>query len=600
MSNKRATLGVTLGSSALLLSTAAAFAAPGEPLRLYTGERNRETIFGRVTDQNGKPVRAMVELWYYDISQPITVEERDGGPRSIPLAEQYQRTLFQTDFTTDKGWYHVDAVAGEWLVRVHKGPEWSIEEYRVTVRTFNGTPELDGQRHDIKLRQLYDLKKLGWYSGDVHSHSLFSDGTQTPSDMAIAWRANSVDFAALSDHNQNFQHEEFDELADEEFLPFSSVEVTTTSPLTAQQGKGFGHHIAFDVPGNFVDKLPGATDPANPVIFNRYVFDEAADLQRAIDETHAQGGLFHPTHSCWSNDWPAGTFSSWGEVKGFDSIDVFTGWDVGPHLPTVLASEYGESIFGTAQFNMNTVCTQIWFEFLNAGNKIAAWANSDTHDVHSLLTTGAGAPVYWRNTAGNARVFVRSGKLAKKPIKRALKEGRAFVTSGYWGPLLLVRADGKYEPGDTVRVKKGQSSIELDVRVLSNRELKGYDAGIRVIQDGKLVKSLPTHEFEGEMTAGAGTRVPVTKDGWLVVQAFGEWPSMAMTNAIYVDVAPYDDGPGEWQVPAGATGWFNPFAQVDGDTCTFNVPDQTVPDQSEVEPPIPLPPINRCKYRIFR
>src|SRR5688572_4730981 len=359
------------------LCAASALAAPGEPLRMYTGERSRETIFGRVTDEHGRPVRAMVELWYYDISQPITVEERDGGPRSIPLAEQYQRTLFQTDFTTEKGWYHVDAVAGDWLVRVHKGPEWSIEEFRVTVRNINGTPELDGQRHDVKLDHLYDMKKYGWYSGDVHSHSVFSDGTQNPTDMSVAWRANGVDFAALSDHNQNLQHEEFDELTDDEFLAFSSVEVTTSSPLVAQ-GKGFGHHIAFDVPGNFAEKLPGATDPSNPVIFNRYVYDSAADLQRAIDETHALGGLFHPTHSCWSNDWPAGTFSSWGEVQGFDSIDVFTGWDVGPHLPTVLASEYGESIFGTAQFNMNTVCTQIWFEFLNAGNKIAGWANSDT------------------------------------------------------------------------------------------------------------------------------------------------------------------------------------------------------------------------------
>jgi hypothetical protein len=497
-------LGVSVG-----LCASSALAASGEPLRLYTGERNRETIFGRVTDEHGKPVRAMVELWYHDISQPITVEERDGGPRSIPLAEQYQRTLYQTDFTTEKGWYHVDAIAGDWLVRVHKGPEWSIEEFRVTVRNINGTTELDGQRHDVKLEHLYDMKKYGWYSGDVHSHSVFSDGTQNPTDMSIAWRANGVDFAALSDHNQNFQHEEFDELTDDDFLAFSSVEVTTSTPLVAQ---------------------------------------------RAIDETHAMGGLFHPTHSCWSNDWPAGTFSSWGEVQGFDSIDVFTGWDVGPHLPTVLASEYGESIFGTAQFNMNTVCTQIWFEFLNAGNKIAGWANSDTHDVHSLLTTGAGAPVYWRNT----------------------------------------------EPGDTVRVPRQARSIDLDVKVLSNRELRGYDAGIRVIQDGKLAKVLPTHEFEGERTLAARTSLPVVQDGWVVVQAFGDWPSMAMTNAIYVDVPPYDDGPSGWQVPPGATGWFNPFATVDGDTCTFNVPAQSVPDQTEVTPPIPLPPVNRCQYRIFR
>jgi hypothetical protein len=108
-------LGVSVG-----LCAASAVAAPGEPLRLYTGERNRETIFGRVVDEHDRPVRAMVELWYYDISQPITVEERDGGPRSIPLAEQYQRTLFQTDFATEKAWYHVDSVAGDWLVRVHK------------------------------------------------------------------------------------------------------------------------------------------------------------------------------------------------------------------------------------------------------------------------------------------------------------------------------------------------------------------------------------------------------------------------------------------------------------------------------------------------
>lgn len=197
-------------------------------------------------------------------------------------------------------------------------------------------------------------------------------------------------------------------------------------------------------------------------------------------------------------------------------------------------------------------------------------------------------------------MYVHSGRLAKKPVKGALKEGRAFVTSGYWGPILLVRADERYEPGDTLRVRRGAGSIDLDMKVLSNRKLKGYDAGIRIIQDGKLAKTLPTHEFEGELTLAARTSVPVSKDGWVVVQAFGDWPSMAMTNALYVDVAPYDDGPSGWQVPAGATGWFNPFAEVNGDTCTFNVPAQSVPDQTEVTPPIPLPPVNRCQYRIFR
>lgn len=590
-----------LGLLFVSLGSTVAYAAPGEPARLYVGERNRETIYGRVTDANGKPVRAMVELWYRDISKPIQVEERDNGPRSVPIAEQYQRTLFHSTFTTDQGWYHVRAVEGEWLVRVHRGPEWTIEEFPVTVRNIAGTTELDGNRRDVKLTRLYDLDKEGWFNGDVHSHSIFSDGTQSPSEMARAFRANDVDFAALTDHNQNQHIEEFEEQTSHDFLAIGSVEVTTSTPLIAQ-GKGFGHHIALDVPGNFVAQLPGATDPENPVLWSRYIYNGPQDLQNAIDQTHRAGGLFHPTHSCWSNDWPAGTFSSWGEVKGFDSIDVFTGWDVGPHLPTVLASEYGDGITGTAQFNMNTVCTQIWFEFLNAGNKIAAWANSDSHDATGLLTSGVGAPVYWRNTVGNARVYVHAAALKKAPIKRALREGRAFVTSGYWGPLLLVKANRTNEPGDTVRILPGRQDegVELDIRVLSNRKLKGFDAGIRIIQDGKVVKTLPTHEFEGELTATGKVRVPVEKDGWLVVQAYGDWPSMAMTNAIYVDVFPYQHGEREWVAPSDAKRWFNPFATVDGDKCTFNVPEQTVPDMLEPQPPNPIAPVKRCQYRVFR
>jgi hypothetical protein len=60
-------------------------------------------------------------------------------------------------------------------------------------------------------------------------------------------------------------------------------------------------------------------------------------------------------------DWPDGTISTWSELQDYDAVSVFVGWDVGPHMPTILASEYGPSIFGTAQWNMNTMATQAWF-----------------------------------------------------------------------------------------------------------------------------------------------------------------------------------------------------------------------------------------------
>jgi hypothetical protein len=129
----------------------------------------------------------------------------------------------------------------------------------------------------------------------------------------------------------------------------------------------------------------GATDQANKDIFARYLMDDSSFVQRCIDGTH-----------------------------------VFIGWDLGPHMPTIMAADYADSIFGTAQYNLHTMATQVWFELLNAGNKMAAWASSDSHDVFSLQHTSCDAPVYWRNT------------------------------SGYYGPLLLVDCGGK-GPGETIR-----------------------------------------------------------------------------------------------------------------------------------------------------
>ena len=42
------------------------------------------------------------------------------------------------------------------------------------------------------------------------------------------------------------------------------------------------------------------------------------------------------------------------------------------------------------------------------------------------------------------------------------------------------------------------SVVPLELKVLSNRPIKGLDDGIRIIVNGKLVKTLPTHEWEGE------------------------------------------------------------------------------------------------------
>ena len=542
---------------------------------LWIGERNHETVSGKVTDQFGEPMQARVELWYADIG---LIEEELG--EALPMSEQYQRNLFHAGYANEEGWFHVTAVAGSWLLRVSKGPEYEIFEMPIEI----SDGELDGQRINVVLEQLYDLESMGWYSGDLHHHSVHSDGRQSPDQIYDAMVGNDIDFAALTDHNQLRGNDVWVDYNESEFLAIPGLEVTTSAePEVASSGKGWGHMNAIGV-----SRLVGATDPSNPVIGHRYLFHGVEDQQRAINETHVDGGIYQLSHSCWSMDWPDGTISTWGSLKDYDAISVFVGWDVGPHMPTVLASEYGPSIFGTAQWNMNTMATQVWFEMLNAGNRVAGWASSDSHDVTSLQHTGAGAPVYWRNTSGNARTYVHSRKLEWNAVRKALKDGRAFVTAGFWGPLLLVNSRNA-EPGDEVRIGP-RGWVPLHIQVLSNRPLAGYAEGIRIIVGGEVVKTLPT--VDGQMTVDVDTRIRVNprKDTWVVVQVFGDWPSMAMTNPIYLK-SPYTGwkawGSTEWRFPEGAAEWFNPFP---------NHPEVTIPDGPSL-PPVPIAEVVEGEYR---
>lgn len=587
-------LGVLAGSMLVSSRPAEAQRNPNLP------EVNAEAIYGRITDQYGRPLRARVELWYPDLDIPVT--EELGQP--VTGAASYDRQLFHAVHSDPTGYYNLEAIPGTWLVRVSRGPEYTMEEFQVTVEALAvGGRERDGQRRDVTLELLYErwgynLEALGWFNGDMHHHSLHSDGINTVYENYQAALANDVDFIAATDHNQTTQNEQWLELVDENFVPLPGNEVTTASPLSAQ-GKGFGHHIAV------VDGMPGASNPDDASLFSRYTFDDARDLQRAIRENRRMGGLWAPTHSAWPLDWPNGTLSSWGEVRGYDAIDIFIGWDVGPHLQTTQANpNVSPGIFGSWQFNINTMMTQIWFEFLNAGNKLAAWASSDSHN--NLRGSGVVGPTFWRNSTGNARVYVNAPEKSMPAIKTALKQGNAFVTSGYWGPLLLVKSRNRM-PGQEINVPADQR-IPLSITVLSNRPLQGYANGIRVINNGRVIQEIDTRPFQGAYSAEVETVVEVSPvdtslhgDGWLVVEVFGQWPSMAITNALYLDFAPYGRwGAAEWTFPPDASLWFNEFSDIGPSPgCVLNVPAITVPE-GPARSPWRLPEVSPCNFFVIR
>jgi len=50
-------------------------------------------------------------------------------------------------------------------------------------------------------------RERGWYRGDCHVHSVYSDGKLTPEQLAAGARAAGLDFIATTEHNTSSAHD---------------------------------------------------------------------------------------------------------------------------------------------------------------------------------------------------------------------------------------------------------------------------------------------------------------------------------------------------------------------------------------------------------
>ena len=67
----------------------------------------------------------------------------------------------------------------------------------------------------------------GWYRGELHSHTLHSDGSWDVPDLAGWARGRGLDFLALTDHNTVSGLPELDSLGDDDLLTIGGMELTT-------------------------------------------------------------------------------------------------------------------------------------------------------------------------------------------------------------------------------------------------------------------------------------------------------------------------------------------------------------------------------------
>jgi hypothetical protein len=194
----------------------------------------------------------------------------------------------------------------------------------------------------------------GWYRGDLHTHSVHSDGRWTPAQLVAEAQSSGLDFIGTSDHNTNSATRVFGRVHQPDFLVVSGEEVTTRN----------GHWLATGTtPGTWVDWRYRAADH---------------QLSRFTDLTRSAGGIAiaaHPFVPVAGTRWDFDP--TWSEV---DAVEVWNGpWSI---------------------FNQSTV--NAWQQQLVAGGFTPAVGNSDSH--HPGQAVGLPQTVYRLDSLSSAAI----------------------------------------------------------------------------------------------------------------------------------------------------------------------------------------------------
>lgn len=231
-----------------------------------------------------------------------------------------------------------------------------------------GTARLPSQRPD-----------LHWYKGNLHSHTINSDGDSSPDAVARWYKERSYHFLALTDHNYFTDPQGLEAFlgAKDRFLLITGEEVTSHS------GKAPIHVNAF--------RLQQTIEP----FFGEGILSTVQGNVDSIRDAGAVPSLNHPQFG-WAID--AATLTG---VRDLGLFEVYNG-----HPGT--NNEWG--------------LEEMWDSALSAGREIYGIAVDDAHEFKRF---GPG-----RSNPGGGWVEVLASELSQEAILEALGRGDFYASTG--------------------------------------------------------------------------------------------------------------------------------------------------------------------------
>ncbi len=248
-----------------------------------------------------------------------------------------------------------------------------------------GRDVLEGRRLAHEARALQPTARARWFKGNLHAHTLNSDGDSTPEEVVRWYREHGYDFLVLTDHN---------------FL-------TGVDGLNAMQG----------APGRF---LVVKGEEVTSAVGTKPIHVNGLDVDRLVE----------PPQAATVVEMVQGMVDAIRDARGVPSINHPNfGWAItADELASVQRTRLFEVYNGHPQVNNLggggvPGLEEVWDRILSSGRMLYGIAVDDAHHFKRPWDATASSP-------GHGWVYVRAASLEPRALVEALERGEFYSSTG--------------------------------------------------------------------------------------------------------------------------------------------------------------------------